>query len=274
EDVIGQLKALRERKQLASPCTVVIDTTLDLDDSPELRALLRDPELAEMIQSGALNVVWHRSAQKFDMLGEDNYYGGVVCCLNNGEAFQAFNERIRHPAAQLGGIYYQGLTHLQKAIGAARDDYVRRLRSNAELLYSEVSAASFSDLKIAPMQEGSQFFLHLRLPLRLSNLATHVVTALAALLARKGVIVSHRGSFGFARTNIIGIGSKGIRITAGLEDADTIKTIAQAIIELASKLQSASDECASYSELQELLRELVASSNSKARGSPPTESEP
>ncbi|MCB1135910.1 MAG: hypothetical protein KDK78_06560 [Chlamydiia bacterium] len=178
------------------------------------------------------------------MLGADNYYGGVICCLNKQDKFRAFNERITDKAAQLGGIYYQGLTHLQRALGGRRDEYQRKLRANAELLYgllnpdgealSSVGHQKEPIVEVVRMQEGSRLFLTLR-PLHQAlaeDELPKLACAIAERLAKQGVTVTHRASFGFRRTNIIVFaGSKGMRITAGLEGADAIKAIASAIQE-------------------------------------------
>lgn len=84
------------------------------------------------LQAGKLNLVLLRSAQKYDMLGQDNYYWGITTTFNAPHAFAAFNARMDDPADQLVGFNFQGLTHIHTQAQAEVDAYRLALANNTD----------------------------------------------------------------------------------------------------------------------------------------------
>ncbi|GAB4226288.1 MAG: hypothetical protein Tsb0021_02210 [Chlamydiales bacterium] len=105
---------LIENGYAAESFTVAIDITMDDGNSDKISKFLKHPKIAHWIKEGRLNVAFYRSCQKFDMLGMDNYYGGLSYTINDAVHFEKFNSRMTHPQDQLKGLSYQGITFLQK----------------------------------------------------------------------------------------------------------------------------------------------------------------
>lgn len=78
EDITKQILAMHKNDLLSKKCTVLIDATIDLEQSSDMQEIFSNPEIKKLIADGELNVVFMRTAQKFDMLGLDNYYGGIT----------------------------------------------------------------------------------------------------------------------------------------------------------------------------------------------------
>lgn len=227
ENIAEQIKFLKNNNMLAPNCTVAIDTTINFDRSDDVRTLLADPEIAKMITDGELNIVLLRSAQKFDMLGLDNYYGGVATTINNGKSFPDFDERMNHPQDQLTGLNYQGLTHLQKY--GDLDSYRKAVHENTKKLYAQLPKELFEGIepfvKIATMEEDCQYFLGLMFPGG-AGVSRAFINRFLEFAKDQKVLLTNRSSFGFANTNIVHIDGGNVRLTLGLDDEKTINLYA------------------------------------------------
>ena len=231
EDIQGMLLRMYERG-LAHSCTVIIDTTIDLDQSEDIRSLLKNETMKRLVGEGKLNIVLARSGQKFDMLGFDNYSGGIVTAINNGEAFRVFNERLLADDDQMRGINRQGLTHLMKYGGDGLDQYRRALINNTRKLYDalpqemvsyEGSAfpVQISDVRDDPMA----VFLDIKSPSPQWVLPS-LINRFFRMTYDESLPVTSRPSFGFATTNIVGIGNSR-RISPGLDDENHLMRYAE-----------------------------------------------
>jgi hypothetical protein len=225
EDIIGQFKAMKNKGLLAEKCSIVIDTTLNLEQSEEARKLLVDPGIHKMIEQGELNVVLVRSAQKFDMLGFDNYYGGISLTFNDKKSFTKFNERMDHKLDQLKGLNYQGLTHLQKF--GEIDNYRKALIESTSKFYNKIpKELIYHDKMSYPMRiskrEDNGYFLDFKFSPYL-NIEMAVVFTFVHYFAKKRKLpLTYRNSFGFATTNLTRINRRVLRLNPGLEDEETI----------------------------------------------------
>ena len=151
ELVKEQIIALYDYQLAGNPMTVAIDCTIS--DSSDLRALFENPKIKDYIQKGKLNLVLFRSAQKYDMLGMDNYYGGIMTTVNNGKDFAKFTSRMDDPTDQLGGIHLQGLTHLHKYAAPYLDEFKRSVMASTKLFYSKLpQEAIWNENTTNPMQ--------------------------------------------------------------------------------------------------------------------------
>lgn len=230
EDVEGQLLALNKKGLLANPCTILIDTTIDLEKSEQIKSFMENMEIQELIKDGKLNVVFLRSAQKFDMLGMDNYYGGVTTVLNNG-SFKKFNARMDLPEDQLSGLSYQGVTHLETYAEDFQDKYRLGIMENTQLLYKMLPKEMISGpknnnpIQISQIHDSRIVFLDIKSPEH-TNLAKEVGSALLRMSKRDRVLITNRSSFGFPNTNYTIINGQGVRLNPGLEDDKTIEKIA------------------------------------------------
>lgn len=208
------------------PVTIVIDNTIGLEHSEELRTLLADVDIQKSIQGGKLNLVLLRSAQKYDMLGQDNYYGGITTTFNAPESFAAFNTRMDDPADQLVGFNYQGLAHIHTHAQAEVDAYRSALAQNTDLLYKQLLAKGVTvgeteeyDIQIAKRNDQNIPFIHIR---------GATTESLFEFAQEKGLALTDRASFGFSNANITAF-DDGLRLNLGLEDEHAIEQYAQFI---------------------------------------------
>jgi hypothetical protein len=231
EKITEYVKALVDKKMVAETFTVVIDTTINLENSEDVRSFLEDPQIKKLIQEGKLNVVLVRSAQKFDMLGIDNYYGGIAVSINNKEAFKAFNERMDAPEDQLRGLSYQGMAHLEKYGSAWIEEYRKKIMENTHKLYDQLPEEAIykegtaNPLQISKIDDERLVFLDIKFPDH-PKVDHAFRRALRLFIEREKLPVSFRSSFGFATSNCIIISDIFIRFNPGLEDDATLQKYA------------------------------------------------
>ena len=230
EDVLKQVKAMHQKGLLADKCTIVIDTTISLDQSDEVRKFLADPEILQMIQEGKLNIVLLHSAQKFDMLGFDNYYGGITTSINDHHSFNSFNARMDHPLDQLKGFNYQGLTHLQKY--GDSDTYRKAIMENTRKLYAMIpKEIIYHDGMTTPMQiskneDDQQVFLDVKFP-NFPRTGFKVNRKLREFAEKRKLPLTSRASFGFVNTNLSSINNDIFRLNPGLDDEKNLAQYAE-----------------------------------------------
>jgi hypothetical protein len=234
EDVKGQVDQIFSEGRAGKSFTVVIDNTIDRLKSDALTDFLAHNK--DRIDDGSLNVVLFKSAQKFDMLGVDNYYGGYAVTVNNGSDYEAFNGRMNVPRDQLQGLNRQGLTHLVTHAPEGLDAYRAGIIANTQAIYDGLSpglAANTSTptpgsapatLKISTIEPGSkQVFLDIKVSGALANDARDgFLSAFTRFRDARGLGVDNRPSFGFAMSNLMFIDGIGIRFNPGLEGAQAI----------------------------------------------------
>lgn len=234
-DVLSQVKRLMQDGFVADKFTVVIDTTVDLEKSKEIKEFLADIQIKNLIENGRLNVVFLRSAQKFDMLGIDNYYGGIVITINDGVHYKRYNRRMDLPEDQLEGLSYQGLTHLQKYSGSLRDCYREEIMENTQKLYQMLpEEALFQEGTTNPMQisaihDERIFFLDIKFPGHPKTMEAFQKLFVQYAQDNKLPLTS-RPSFSFINSSLTQMasshGSK-LRMNVGLEKVEILKSYAK-----------------------------------------------
>ena len=231
EQIASQIIAMHKENILADKCTVVIDTTIDLEKSDDVRNFLANPEINKLISDGKLNVVLLRSAQKFDMLGADNYYGGITTTINNKEAFALYNKRADHPDDQLGGLSYQGLAHLQSCSGDSIDKYREAIMANTQSLYEKLPRKAIYEegtknpLQISKIEDKRLVFLDIKMP-NYPKLYEAMKTRLGTLAYEENLPFTNRSSFGFPTTNLTIIQQTKMRLNPGLDGEKTLNRYA------------------------------------------------
>lgn len=265
ENILGQVKEIFKRDLAAPQMTLLIDTTINLEMSDDIRILLADPEIQESIIKGRLNVVFLRSAQKFDMLGMDNYYGGITTAINNSQAFAGFNERMNDPDDQLRGLSYQGLTHLQRCCGTKIDDYRQAINDNTKRLYQSLPKEAVfqkgtkNPMQISAMKDDKLPFIDIKFP-NYPLLADNFDSLLQNYADLNRLLLTRRSSFGFVNTNFTVIidedGTKKFRLNPGLESKETIAKYAEFFCRLQKAISIGVNQSAQYQE--ELEKRLEA----------------
>lgn len=205
---------------------------MGLDNSQEIRDLMADPMIKQYINKGRLNVVFFKSAQKFDMLGQDNYYGGITKSINHDRAIKAFNSRMSRQSDQMTGFNLQGLTHLHRYADNSLKAYQQAIIDNTNKLYSSLDKKGLIGktnlpLHIAANSDPSKYFLDITAP------GIDLATKLQEYAEEHHLPLTSRASFGFVNSNLTDIGNK-YRLTIGLEDEKTI----EAYVKFFEKLQT------------------------------------
>lgn len=261
EDLLGQIKAMHAEGMLAKQCTIAIDTTINLENSSDFRELLNDPDIKQLIQHGALNIVLFRSAQKFDMLGMDNYSGGISITINNGSSFADFNNRLDDPSDQLRGLSYQGLTHLSLYGSDSIENYRIGIMNNLKFLYSQLPPDAIwkegtdNPMQISEITDDELVFLDVKFPKNpvISKLFLKKFNEFA--LAKRLTLTS-RASFGFVTSNIVSISEGKLRFTPGLDSEESLTKYAdffRAVQQTLVTTLSAADPSLSKKDLDRLL---------------------
>jgi hypothetical protein len=227
EKVVHQVDELFRLGLVAERFTVAIDCTVDFLRSLDVRAFLE--HFKDRIDRGELNVVLYRSAQKFDMLGMDNYYGGYTITINDGRSYALFDKRMNAADDQVTGLAHQGVAHLGQFGTQAGDDYRRALIKNTKLLYDKLVAKGLDErdapIRIGTSTDPNNVFLDIQFP-DTEALEKHErnpgdtfstqFTPWAQDVGRTAL--TQRPSFGFATTNLTTIGGSKTRLNPGLED--------------------------------------------------------
>lgn len=230
ENVLHQIHHLDRKEVFTQQFTVGIDITICSTTDMELQKIVSDDLVKKRIAEGRLNLVLLRSAQKFDMLGFDNYYGGVVTAFNNPDHFAAFNRRLADPKDQLQGLSYQGLTHLilhaAPQIEAYRLSLMERTTKLYQLMPKELKQdpSPYPLYAIAKRRDQNGVFI----AFKNGNAAAKQLRN-AALGGR--IHLMDRSSFGFPLPSI-SLLHKGLRLCPGLETDAGLKAIAQIFIDL------------------------------------------
>lgn len=252
EKVIEQIKSLMDNNCVAEKFTVVIDTTIGSEQSNEIRDLLNDQTIKDLIAKGRFNLVLLRSAQKFDMLGLDNYYGGLVTTFNKEDNFKTFNMRMSLQEDQLKGLNYQGLTHLQTFAKAHIAAFRKAVMQNTQKLYAKLPTEMIffpetqNPMQISQIQDDDIFFLDIKFP---HYPKTHqaFLTRLCQFVEEEKLFFTSRPSFSFINTNLTLINGK-IRFSLGLEDEKTLERYAafmhatQSIIDQVKEMNQSHEE--------------------------------
>ncbi len=215
ENLVAHVQKLFKEDKVASKFTVAIDSTIDFIRSKDIQEFLE--AFKDKITSGQLNVVIYRSAQKFDMLGLDNYYGGYSITINNRKSYEEFNKRISNRQDNIKGLAHQGLTHLNTHASHHLDAYRKAIIKNNKMFYDKLMEAGLGKkyedhFYIAKNSDPNMVFIDFR-GTDSKNICYGFKT--------KFEYVTERFSFGFATTNYAPIGSR-TRITVGLESEETI----------------------------------------------------
>jgi hypothetical protein len=248
-DVLGQVKSLIANDLVSDRFTVAIDNTISDPDGAEIRSLLSDPVIARAIEEGKLNVVFYRSAQKFDMAGFDNYNGGITASFNKAEVFGDFMDGMRKTGDEgdkISNFNMQGLTYFQKTARAELSQYRNGIVANTRKLLdprTETKPDGFSAetfltpetmgkrfFQVTPNSDAGAVFVDLRSAFfdpddpqseegysALFNLVNQYV-----VLPGKDMPLQGRASFGFAHANVSTIGGDRFRFNPGLESNATI----------------------------------------------------
>lgn len=260
EDLSTYVAMLIDNDMAGVQLTVAIDTTMNVTDERMLKDFLRAN--AAYIASGKLNVVFYRSAQKFDMLGMSHMSGGFTMTANNPAYFAAFNAVMhRASSVDIGATNTQALLHYQKCAHDEMNDYRRAVMRSVSTLASMqrgpvdgstptetmVSGAGTPGLHIVPVTEAGSFFLDMRCigkdgEAQQSQWALSRVQGMLQLRSScdpKAMPLSSRAGFGFANGNIILIDGRSLRFTPGLESDELLRHYQAAFMAIDRELRRA-----------------------------------
>lgn len=248
ENLTGQIKALFAKNKVATQLHVVIDTTINLDMSNDLSSFFEDVDINKYIAEGRLNVTFFRSSQKFDMLGFDNYYGGIATTVNDGKSFGRFINQMKQPGNQLKGSYYQGLCHLHKCAWDQIEEYRQAIIENTAKLYEMLppealaSDERFDVLRVCDMTDGKNVFLDFKFNPKFNELSPLFVSYFKNYCKDNNLPLTMRASFGFPNSNLVRITSEKnekVRLNVGIEDEKILSLYAAFFKEFQGVLETA-----------------------------------
>lgn len=263
EPVKDQVDKLFAKGLASDKFTVALDVTLSRTDAPEIQDFLAHNK--QRIEDGQLNVVFYRSAQKFDMAGMDNFNGGIMATVNNGTkgGWDAFNQAARgqttDAADRVSDYNLQGIGAYQLYAQKELNEYRSGIVAATEKLNTPQSStnplgmpkemfATPQDrgkmfLQLAVNQDPGAVFLDFRAPWMTSeahdtkqfykSLAGFFADHLAGKYPDKFQIEA-RPSFGFPHSNVSVIGGAKFRFNPGLESDATLKNYRDAFLTLNS----------------------------------------
>lgn len=233
ENITEQIKEIFKQGKAAQQLNVVIDTTINHELSEDFKRLFMDPDIQSYIENGRLNISLIRSAQKFDMLGFDNYYGGIATVINNGRDFVEFNNRISRSGEQLKGGDYQGLCHLQAYASKQIEAYQKAIMKNTRALYDmlpqSVMAKNGGVVQVSEIQDDKVVFIDIKFDAEFRYISRIFKSNLYKYSKANKAPLTSRASFGFPNSNLIDIHtSDGTlhRLSVGLENYNTLKIYA------------------------------------------------
>ncbi len=235
EDLMDQVSRLYKGGYFADKFTIAIDCTIDYIRSKDVQVFLETHK--GLITSGVMNVVLYRSAQKFDMLGLDNYYGGYTITINDSKSFDGFNDRIEQTADHVPGLAHQGLTHLVSYGSDHIDMYKEALMKSTERFYNKLVAAGLDKkgkkdniIYIAKNKDPNAVFIDIR-----SKGAEVFGQRMERWAGQYSKRLQKRPSFGFPVSNITYIPGpvgkpKRVRFNPGLESTEEVDEYAHFFI--------------------------------------------
>jgi hypothetical protein len=235
EDLQLQVDKLFDSGLVSDKFTVAIDCTIDFIQSEDVRTFLEHNE--QRIKSGKMNVVLYRSAQKFDMMGLDNYYGGFTVTINDGKSYDAFNARMDLEEDQVSGLAMQGMSHIAQNMTTHLDTYRAGLMESTRLLYNSLppeciyAPNSTAPMQISKIEDPRSVFLDIKFPVvqdeaQARKISKAFSTKIFAYATANGLPLTGRASFGFPTTNYTVIGGSKVRLNPGLEGPQVTKQYA------------------------------------------------
>lgn len=269
ENVAKQVQALlaSDPPVLASPCTIAIDTTMNLSNQSDITGFLM--AVKEHIDSGRLNVVLFRSGQKFDMGGMDHLNAGLMATYNNPAHFERYNGGTREAFFEPSRTTLQGMLHLETHARVELDSY-RQAIANANrsltgplnparlpraliALGNETTLTGSAMLQLAPSSDPNAMFLDIRSPISAGYPALARDKCLKAVMLRfqklavaNDLPCGDRPSFGFPHLNIsdiVGVENAKLRLTLGLEPEAGLVAVRDILVtlDMAGRLAQAMD---------------------------------
>lgn len=224
-DIASDIKKIFDQKPDTKNLTVLIDCTIDYNNSEKVQSLLSS--LQEEIQSGKLNIIFTKSGQKLDMLGMDNYFGSPSYMINNGdEKWDKMNAIYSDPGFKSDPLSLQWFCISNKYASDQIEQYRGAIFNNSKKILSECQSlftnkrhpqeisissvdakydASFIDLKIRGVGH--------------SHKAKAFLENFYQTMSKHGYKVNRKASFGFFHTNTMWItegNCSSIRINPGL----------------------------------------------------------
>ncbi|HEY2809917.1 MAG TPA: hypothetical protein VGJ00_00785 [Rhabdochlamydiaceae bacterium] len=207
-----------------APLTLALDCSLDFIASPKITKILN--AFSKEILEGMLTVIVFRSANKFDLLGMDNYIGSPFFLIRNGKP--AFDFLLTDPALQCDRLSFNWFCLAYRHIAPQLERYKKQIFANTRSLLDKVPKEleqKTGRYRIVPIvAEADPAFIDIKVAGPLQQFkAAALVLPLFFLESMKGKQpIFNRPSLGFYHPNvtmIFGEECTTIRLTLGLDPA-------------------------------------------------------
>lgn len=231
-NVEKDLKEIFKKKPETKSLTALIDVTMDLKNSDNVKKLLKS--FSSEIKEGKINFIFFRSGQKFDIMGMDNYYGSPFYMLNNGDKkWDAFKILGNHPAHSTDILSNQWYS-LSNKYGSEEVDYYRKqIFDNARTIIKKlpknvlaVKGKPQKNISVCTIDEKmSASFIDIKINMKNSEkIGDEAKDLFFKILKEEGVKGHERMSLGFFNANFNLIpydkDSATIRINPGINPGD------------------------------------------------------
>lgn len=243
-NVQGDIETILKAKPDTQQLTVAIDCTIDFNQSDKVKTLLE--HFSQEIQEGKLNFIFFRSGQKFDMLGMDNYYGGLFYMVNNGDKkWKPFDALTTHEAYKTDPLSVQWFSLVNKYAPNSVDAYRRQIFENTRNVLDQIpenlKPGKNPHIKVCKVAKDMEpAFIDIKLLGKEIN-SKKIETLLVKTFDAHRAKIHLRGSFGFNHANLNVIpGLKSglnIRINPGI-DPKEVEILVEFLNELSKMVAS------------------------------------
>lgn len=225
--VFEDIREIFAKKPNTDALNVMIDATLDFTRSNDIKRLFEEFETE--INEGKLNIIVFRSGQKFDMMGLDNYYGGVFYMVNNGDAkWEHFNILKTEKIFQADELSQQFFCWMGATGLALSDRYKKQIFENTKEILKKVPVGlqpvANSEVCVCQFERNVKTpFIDIKInlsdPDKKEELRSWAQKRFIELFLAEEKLVYVRGSFGFPHPNITWIDPK-MRINPGVDPTE------------------------------------------------------
>ena len=203
EDVVNQVESFYEQGIVSDKFTIIIDNTIDYIASDVVFDFVQ--HFSSKISAGSMCVIALRSAQKYDMVGFDDFQGGICTVFCTDTSCFDEDDLGRVHRGCIGKPCFQGVTFYQIACRDQQDRYRRTIFMNNHMcnqalrreLGTRVSLVEYDQfpLKITLADDDTLCCIDFR-----AN-SEDVIKDFADTLSDAGIPCQKRPNFGFAISN-------------------------------------------------------------------------
>lgn len=206
-DVKREIESLLAARPQTQRLTVALDSTIDLENSKQIGALLT--HFTPEILKGILNFVIFRSGQKFDMFGLDHYYGAPFYMIHNDDpCWKPFEDLLNNDLYKTDLLSTQWFCLVNKYAPKYQDLYRQLIFENTRFILNGIPnhlmPGQQPDIKVCTVSEKmNPCFIDIKVMGESArNRARQIIQAFYQKFADQQGKIHTRGGYGFYHPNI------------------------------------------------------------------------